>query len=256
MKNSIKLLLAFISIGAISCTDDVKDRTAVSANTAPVLKSPTTLTLVLDHTVPDDPATTFVWDYAAYNGTQTVVTYNLEFAIAGTNFASPTVVATTTNKYIAFSVGDLNSAALNAGCPVFVATDIDVRVTATVGSHAVIPQPSNVMTITLTPYPAWPNWGIIGDATPTGWNSDTNMDYNLSTHLYSITMNLTAGGSIKFRLDDGWATNFGDDGDDLSLDANGANIPITVTGTYLVVANFSAVDLPGMAAHHYTVTLQ
>ena len=257
MKNIIRFLIALVSIStAISCTDDVKNRDAVSANTAPTLKSPTSLTVVLDKNNPNDLATTVVWDYAAYNGTATVINYNIEFAAAGTNFASPTTIATTTNKYQNFSVDELNTAALNAGFAPFVASAIDVRIKATVGTTGSIPQTSNFYTITLTPYPAWPNWGIIGDATPTGWGTDTNMDYNLSTHLYSITIHMTAGGGYKFRLDDGWAVNFGDDGNDLSLDPNGANIPISVTGDYKIVANFSSVDLPGMQAKHYSVTLQ
>ena len=254
MKNSLKLLIAFISIGAISCTDDVKDRSTVSANTAPVLKSPTALNLVLDHNFPNDLATTVVWDYAAYNGTQTVVNYSIEFAAAGTNFASPTVVATTTNKYKAFSVGEINSAALDAGFAPFVSNAIDVRIKSTVGSLGSISQTSNFFTINLTPYPSWPNWGIIGSATPTGWGSDTNMDYSLSTHLYSITIPLIGGQEIKFRLDDGWAVNFG--GGSGSLVSNGPNIPVPVSGTYLVVANFSTSTVGGMPPTSYTITLQ
>ena len=38
-------------------------------------------------------------------------------------------------------------------------------------------------------------------------------------------------GEIKFRQDDGWAVNLGDDGADGSLEAGGANIAVT-TGTY------------------------
>ena len=256
MKNSIRLLIALIGITTISCTDDVQDRQAVSENTAPVLKSPATLNLVLDHNIPDDLATTFVWDYAAYNGTQTVVNYSIEFAAAGTNFASPTVVATTTNKYKAFSVGEINSAALDAGFAPFVSNAIDVRIKSTIGSLGSIPQTSNFFTINLTPYPSWPNWGIIGSATPTGWGSDTNMDYSLSTHLYSITMPLIGGQAFKFRLDDGWAVNFGDNGDDLSLEGNGADIPVAVSGTYLIVANFSTSAVSGIPAKSYTITLQ
>jgi hypothetical protein len=36
---------------------------------------------------------TIVWNYV-YNGSSTVVNYSIEFATAGTNFAAPTVVAT------------------------------------------------------------------------------------------------------------------------------------------------------------------
>lgn len=256
MKNSIKLLIAFVGIFAISCTDDVEDRTAVSEGTAPVLKTPSTVNIALDHNLPNDPATTLVWDHAFYNGTQTVVSYNIEFDEAGNNFASPTVVATTTAKFKAFSVGELNAAALDAGIAPFVAGAVDVRIKATVGSLGALPQVSNTVTLNMTPYPAWPNWGIIGSATPTGWGSDTNMDYDLTTHLYSITMELTGGNAFKFRLDDGWSVNFGDNGNDLSLEANGADIPVAVTGTYKVVANFSTSSVGGMPPTSYTITLQ
>lgn len=256
MKNSIKLLIAFISIGAISCTDDVENRSAVSENTAPVLKTPSSVDIALSNTTPDDPAVTIVWDYAAYDGTQTVVNYNVEFDTAGNNFASPVVVATTTNKFKSFSVGELNSAALDAGFAPFVLAAVEVRITSTVGSLGSLPKSSNAITLNMTPYPAWPNWGIIGSATPTGWGSDTNMDYDLTTHLYSITMDLTGGNAFKFRLDDGWSVNFGDNGNDLSLEGNGADIPVAVSGTYKIVANFSTSSVGGMPPTSYTITLQ
>ena len=52
-------------------------------------------------------------------------------------------------------------------------------------------------------------------------------------------MNMVVG-EFKFRLDDGWSTNFGDDGNNLTLDPNGANIPITVAGSYKITADFNA----------------
>lgn len=255
MKNSIKLLIAFLSVVTFSCTDDVEDRVAVTEGDAPVLKVPSTVDIPLDHNFPDDPAVTIVWDYAFYNGTQTVVNYVVEFDEAGNNFASPTVVATTTDKYKSFTVGELNAAALDAGVAPFVAGSVDVRIKATVGSLGALPQISNAITLTMTPYPAWPNWGILGDATPTGWGTDTNMDYDLTTHLYSITMDMIPGG-FKFRLDDGWSVNFGDDGNDLTLESNGANIPINTAGTYTIIANFSTSTVGGMPPKSYTITLQ
>ncbi len=256
MKNSIRLLIAFVSLATISCTDDVEDRTAVTENTAPVLKTPSSINIVLDHNSPNDAATTIVWDYAAYDGTQTVVNYSIEFDAAGNDFASPVVVATTTDKFKSFSVSELNAAALDAGFAPFVSGAVEVRIKSTVGSLGALPQISNAITLNMTPYPAWPNWGIIGSATPTGWGSDTNMDYDLSTHLYSITMPLIGGQAFKFRLDDGWSVNFGDNGNDLSLESGGADIPVAVSGTYLVVANFSTSSVGGMPPTSYTITLQ
>ena len=240
MKNISKLLIAFLSVVSVSCTDSISDREELNASLAPQLVTPKTgLNIVLDKNKPNDLATTVVWNYAAYTGTATTVNYSIEFAAAGTKFAAPTVVATSMERFKNFTVGELNAAALAAGFAPFVESAIDVRIKSTVGSTGSIAQASNFYTIKLTPYPAWPNWGIIGSATITGWDSDTNLDYSLSTKTYSITMNMVVG-EFKFRLDDGWSTNFGDDGNNLTLDPNGANIPITVAGTYKITADFNA----------------
>lgn len=246
MKNIIKFLIAFISIATVSCTDSVQDREAVATSTSPVLVAPAAgLTLVLDKTKPNDLATTVVWNYAAYSGTATVVNYSIEFAAAGTKFASPTVVATSTDRFKNFTVDELNSAALNAGFPPFVESSIDVRIKSTVGTTGSIAQTSNFYTIKLTPYPSWPDWGIIGSATPTSWDSDTNLDYDLATKTYSITMDMVVG-EFKFRLDDGWGTNYGWNGSVYGKLMKGggtpdsSNIPITVAGSYKITADFNA----------------
>ena len=241
MKNIYKILIAFVGVLAVSCNaDDVEDRPVIEAATAPVLLTPKSdFSIVLQNANATNAATTFVWDDAQYNGTTTVVTYSVEIAKAGTNFASPSVVATTTDKFKSFTVGELNSACLNAGFAPFKESKIDVRVKSSVGSAGSLAQVSNFYTITATPYPAWPNWGIIGSATPGGWDNDTNLDYDLSTKKYTYAGPLVVG-EIKFRLDDSWTTNYGDDGNDLTLDAGGANIPIAVAGNYTIVIDFSA----------------
>jgi len=260
MKNIFKLLLIVSGMFFMSCSDDLTEegRETLVSKTAPVLISPNSgFSMVLNKDNANDVATTFVWDYAAYNGTQTVVNYSIEFDEAGTNFASPTVVATSISKFKELKVSELNQAALDAGFPPFVARNIDVRIKSTVGTIGEgIPQYSNHFTINLTPYPAWPNWGIIGSATPTGWDSDTNLNYNLTTKIYSITMPLTAGGAFKFRLDDSWSMNFGDDGNNLTLEQNGADIPVTVTGTYLIKVNFNSDTSDGIPGKSYTITMQ
>jgi hypothetical protein len=58
----------------------------------------TNLTFCFGQDKPNDLATTIVWNYAAYNGGSTVVNYSIEFATAGTNFAAPTVVATSLER--------------------------------------------------------------------------------------------------------------------------------------------------------------
>ncbi|MDO9274100.1 MAG: SusE domain-containing protein [Lutibacter sp.] len=82
------------------------------------------------------------------------------------------------------------------------------------------------------------SWGIIGDATPTQWDSDTDMVYDAATKTLSITMNLTAAG-IKFRANNAWALNLGDNGADGTLEYDGANIAVAVAGNYTVTLNLS-----------------
>lgn len=76
------------------------------------------------------------------------------------------------------------------------------------------------------------DWGLIGDATPTGWDSDTDMTFQ-NDFEWTITIDLTAA-KIKFRANDGWDINFGDNGADGSLESGGADIVVDEAGNYTV----------------------
>jgi starch-binding outer membrane protein SusE/F len=243
-ENISKIAIVFLSFMAISCAkDDIQntDRQSVVQTNAPVLLNPiANFNIVLDKTKETDLATSVIWNHAAYSGTTTVVNYVIEIAKAGTDFSVPVAVTTTTNRFKDITVGELNTAMiLNLKLKPFLEHDIDIRIKSyvgLVGSEAV--QYSNLFTIKVTPYPSWANWGILGDATKTGWGSDTNLDYDIDTGDYFIVMDLDSKGKYKFRLDDSWTNNFGDNGNDLSLDKSGADIPVPVTGTYKIVVNF------------------
>lgn len=237
MKNTIKLLIAFISILTLSCTEDVEHKTAAAKSTGISLLAPTSsFNLILDGAKLNDLATTFVWNDTANSTAGTSVSYTIEAAKSGTNFASPVVLgAATTNLFEDITVGNLDAAAKALGLPALVEGLIDVRIKSSAGT-------SNYYTLKVTPYQ--PNWGIIGDATPKGWDLSTDMIYNAATGTYSISLGLTTG-TFKFRLDNAWTTNYGDDGNNLSLEAGGANIPVTA-GNYTIVANFKT--------HTYTIT--
>ena len=90
-------------------------------------------------------------------------------------------------------------------------------------------------------------WGIIGSATKDGWNSDQNMTYDAATDLWTATLDLAVG-EIKFRANDDWGLNYGDDGPNGKLEQNGANIAVGTAGTYDVVLKL------GIPDYTYTVT--
>ncbi|MBN8677692.1 MAG: RagB/SusD family nutrient uptake outer membrane protein [Chitinophagales bacterium] len=77
------------------------------------------------------------------------------------------------------------------------------------------------------------NWGLIGDATPGGWGSDQDMTYDAAEKVWTITVGLT-GGSVKFRANDDWGLNYGDNGPNALLERDGANIAIPGNGTYTI----------------------
>jgi hypothetical protein len=77
------------------------------------------------------------------------------------------------------------------------------------------------------------DWGLIGSATPGGWGSDQDLTYNSTDDIWTITVDLIVG-EMKFRANDGWDINFGDDGGDKKLEYNGANIAVAVAGNYTI----------------------
>jgi len=75
-------------------------------------------------------------------------------------------------------------------------------------------------------------WAIIGDATPGGWNTDTDMKATNDGKglVYTIKTNLTVG-EFKFRFGDAWDINLGGDA---ALTLNGGNIKVATAGTYTI----------------------
>ena len=54
-------------------------------------------------------------------------------------------------------------------------------------------------------------WGIIGDATPGGWGSDTQMSYDAASQVWIVTADMVQNGSFKFRANGAWSIDFGID---------------------------------------------
>ncbi|MGQ1891492.1 SusE domain-containing protein [Thermophagus sp. OGC60D27] len=52
-------------------------------------------------------------------------------------------------------------------------------------------------------------WGIIGDAAPNGWDSDIDMTFDATAHLWTVTADLKATGFLKIRANDAWVLDMG-----------------------------------------------
>ena len=81
-------------------------------------------------------------------------------------------------------------------------------------------------TYTLTPFTI----GIIGNATPTGWDSDTDMTYNPEERCWELKNVTLSDGEMKFRHKNDWSLSWGGELDNLTTQ-NGPNI-VVAAGTY------------------------
>jgi len=97
------------------------------------------------------------------------------------------------------------------------------------------------------------SWGLIGNATPTGWDSDTDMIYDAESKTWSITLDLTKqeapDNGIKFRANDDWALNIGDTDADGTMEFGGDNMGISEDGNYTIV-----LDLSNPRIYTYSIT--
>ena len=363
MKKILKLsTLALLLIAGVSCEND--DQKMASPSGGPELLTPLDgSSYVLDPAAGTNEVTTLVWNHADYS-VQTEVNYDVEVALAGTDFATTVAGGSTTNRFVVWSHEALNTVALEAGLTPYTEGDLEVRIKSSLGSNAEMVAYSNVITITITPYttdlpkiavpgnhqgwspPTAPlmassgfgqtnfegyisldgefkflrpkadgtfdwdgdsadwgddgtfsgvllntgetnctatagyywvkantatltysitpitTWGIIGSATPGGWDSSTPMTYNPTTKKWSIVVTLVDGeykfrsnniwnaGSVQYNLGGFQADKVGDDYAGESMSYGGANLVVTA-GTYLV-----ELDLSNPRAYTYTLTPQ
>lgn len=93
------------------------------------------------------------------------------------------------------------------------------------------------------------SWGVIGAATPTGWDSDTDLVYDPVTRTLSVDIDLTAG-PFKFRGNNEWGQfDLGTVDEDGHLQGGGDLTFDGPAGNYHVV-----LDLSDPRAYTYSVT--
>ncbi|MCI1187251.1 SusE domain-containing protein [Hymenobacter sp. DH14] len=239
-------LVGLVAIGLTACKKD-ETRATMKDGVAPVLAASATTT-TLTSTTGANNAVTYNWSAADF-GYQAATSYTLQFAKKGDNFKTTQDISLGNALTKTLTGKELNGIYNGLDCNISStpsATPLDVRVKAVIGD-AVAPVYSNLVGITTTPFqaqtPPADSWGIIGAATPTGWNSDTPMSYDFCNRTYKITIQLTKD-EFKFRANGGWAVNLGDDGADGKLEANGANIVSPGAGLYDVTLDMTATPKP------------
>ena len=82
------------------------------------------------------------------------------------------------------------------------------------------------------------DWGLVGNATPNGWNGPDVEMYQTGPQEFSIYAELT-NGELKFRFNEDWGNNYGDNGSDGTIESGGANISVSA-GTYFIVLDLGS----------------
>lgn len=114
----------------------------------------------------------------------------------------------------------------------------------------------NLNTNTITFVAVQYYYSIIGDATPGGWSTDTDMKYDNGNQVWTVTAPLTTGGALKVRRNHDWGTSYGTlttpDGKTFTS-SNGGNLPVTASGNYKFTFALIPTDLSGGTASYTLV---
>jgi len=82
------------------------------------------------------------------------------------------------------------------------------------------------------------DWGLVGDATSNSWDGPDMEMYETSSNVYELYASLL-GNQMKFRFNEDWGVNYGDNNADGSIEPGGANIQIPYDGVYHVVLDLN-----------------
>lgn len=230
MKNILKTAAICASlVWLVGCEKD-EEKATMNAN-ARVESNISASTLVLDKTQSNTTALTVSWETKDL-GVQLAPVYTVEFENIATGKIKP---LSAERSPFTLTVKELNEYLVGLGLKTGVATDVRVLVRA-----ALSDQRSLVATKTLKVTPYFDEikaseWGVVGSATPNGWNGPDIKMWN-STDGNLVAYATLSAGEIKFRKNNDWGVNLG--GSNGTLSSGGSNIAVTA-GTYKITTNVS-----------------
>ncbi len=273
MKKISKILIAFISAFAVSCTADAVDtRTVVEGLTIPEISTPVSgKVFVLKEENSATVADKFEWTPAQFSK-DVVVTYTLMMDVKGGNFTKPQILATTSDiTEASVTVKTLNQAAIELGAVTGTPTLFDIKVKSSL-SGALVKTSQNSYTISVNAYTGLVNypytdWYFVGDATVAGW--DNNKDNQplfrggTNTKEYKFTGYFKAGYFKLISTLGKWAPMYGKGAGgklvarNTEADADPDSFQITTAGYYTFTMNvetltYTLVAYDASAATTYT----
>ena len=186
---------------------------------------------------------TLTWSDPDY-GFDAAALYSVQMDVQGGDFSNPQIISVGSSLEKTFTVEELNAKLLSLSMTPAEEGVAIFRIKATLSEYQEIF--SNTVNLNVTPYSSLldlsTNLGVVGSATPGGWGNENIPDlkfYTTATTDVYVAYVTLRNGEIKFRNNNDWSENWGDDGNDGTLDSYGANIPVSA-GTYKIEVNFSS----------------
>lgn len=226
------LLFMFATTLIVACDDEEYPVLNPSAETVVSLSSSD---VVLDKDNLDADVLTVSWSEPAY-GFEAAPSYRISFTYADLT----EVVNAGSALSKTFTTSELNKILLNLGFEGGVANQTNIKVDAVLSSYKEIA--SSSVTLTATAFEDKLDlstiWGVVGSATPNGWDGPDVPFYKTSEADVLVAYPTLTGGEIKFRTNNAWDFNYGDSGLDGTLDEGGDNIPVNA-GTYKITLDLT-----------------
>lgn len=245
-------IFALISFNSCETEDDVVFTTQDPVGF--VFTNSTSDTYILAPGTSSNLGERFTWGSADF-GVPTNITYELQSSVSG-DFTDANVVSSTNSNEIAMAIGQMMTVAAEAGLdndpdsPASNTGPFSVRLRAYAGDNGGANDAfSNNLVINVELLestgggggimPA--TWGVVGS----GYNNWAAPEAGPDGQFYTtdqadvyVAYVTLIDGEIKFRENNEWVNDFGDDGADGTLDAGGANIAVT-TGTYKITLDIA-----------------
>ena len=199
--------------------------------------------LVLNEENAANEILTLTWTEPDF-GFSAAALYSVQIDVQGGDFSNPQIISVGAAFDKTFTVEELNAKLLSLSMLPNEEGVASFRIKATLSEYQEIY--SNTVNITVTPYSSLldlsTSLGVVGSATPGGWGNENILDlpfYTTATTNVYVAYVTLRNGEIKFRNNNDWSENWGDDGADGTLDSYGANIAVSA-GTYKIEVNFSS----------------
>lgn len=234
MQNIFKkyLLASALGLFLFSCEND-EVKTILKSNATPGLNlSATSITLSKD--TPDANALTVTWTKPEY-GYNAAVSYRLMIDKVGNNFKTPITFATGGETTYSWTTKQLNTLLGGFGFKPKEIANLELIVESVLSAE--VTQKSEVKKITTAAYldrlDLNTTWGLVGSAAPNGWDGPDVPFYKTASDGVLVCYAKVMDGDLKIRENNQWSVNYGDNGNNGSLELNGANIPVKA-GSYMI----------------------